>query len=117
MAAYVEGVTMTIQLSSAVLYGDSQPDFSILLSKGWGHPLGLGDEPLLGSLIKTFGRLRFQIVRHEYHSLKAKWPTYTEIYVHDTAEEDMTTLKGHNTPFSTANLLAAIVWLEQELEG
>jgi hypothetical protein len=108
---------MTIRISSVVLYGDSQPDSGKLLSKGWGHPLGIHDEPLERSLVKSFGNLRFQVVRHDHLSSRAQYPTYTEIYVsHVSDDEDKPILKGHGTPFSISELFASIVWLEEEFE-
>jgi len=109
---------MTIGISSIVLYGDSQPDFDNLRAKGWEHPLGLRDEWLENSLVKQSGDLRFQIVRHEFGSIrKANWEIYTEIYVHHVSnDENKPILKGHGTPFTTEDILAGVLWLEKELE-
>ena len=107
---------MTIKISSIVLYGDSQPDFDKLLAKGWEHPLGIHNESMERSLVKEFGSLKFQIVRHDHVIRRAQYPTYTEIYVHSTFDgENMVLLKGEGTPFSIAELFASIVWLEEEL--
>ena len=110
---------MTIKISSMVLYGDSQPDFGKLIANGWEHPLGIRELPLERSLVKEFGNLRFQIVKHEFMSnnLRALYNTYTEIYVHHSSDsEDKPILKGEGTPFSISELFASIVWLEEELE-
>jgi hypothetical protein len=98
---------MIIKISSVVLYGDSQPDFNKLLTKGWVHPLGIRDLLLERSLVKEFGSLQFQIVKHEFMSnnRRALYKTYTEVYVHHASDDEIL-LKGHGTPFSISELFA-----------
>ncbi len=93
-----------LKISTVVLYGDSQPDFTRLKARGWVNPLGLHDEPLGQSLTKSYGSLQFQVVQHGHKSPRAVFRTYTEIYLH------------HASEFTMVDLLGAVLWLQEELE-
>jgi len=71
-----------MELSTIVFHRDSQPNYEELKEKGWYHPLGLRNEPMLDSLIKDFGDYQIQIVHH--------FPTrdfsYTEAFLHSKSE-------------------------------
>ena len=107
---------MALMISSIVLHGGSQPDFNMLMVKGWEHPSGLQGESLERSLLKSYGDLRFQIVRHNFGQHRAEYETYTEIYVHHADDdENKPILKGHGAAFTTEEMLTGILWLESEL--
>jgi len=66
-----------MQLSSLVFHLESVPDFNKLIVKGWIHPLGLRDEELKDSLVKTFGQYQLQIINHKVRDWK-----WTEAYIY-----------------------------------
>lgn len=69
-----------MELSTIVFHMDSQPDYEKLKEKGWYHPTGFKDEPMLDSLIKDFGDYQIQIVHHH-----RGWD-YTEAFLHSKPE-------------------------------
>ncbi len=75
-----------MELSTIVFHMDSQPNFGRLRERGWYHPLGLRNEPLLDSLIKDFGDYQLQIVHHHSDRSVGVWE-YAEAFIHSKPEK------------------------------
>ena len=104
-----------MQLSSLVFHLESVPDFNKLIVKGWIHPLGLRDEELKDSLVKTFGQYQLQIINHKVRDWK--WTeAYIYIYIYIYSPSNKIQKKSEGKGMSLETVLEMIVNLYEELE-
>ncbi len=100
-----------MELSTIVFHMNSQPDFGKLKERGWCHPLGLRDEPMLRSLIKDFGNYQIQIVHH----FPTKEFSYTEAFLYSKPERSaMMKGEGKGMPLEVALDLISRIYKEVE---
>jgi len=100
-----------MELSTIVFHIDSQPNYEKLEEKGWYHPLGLRDEPMLSSLVKDFGPYQIQIVHH----FPSSDFSYTEAFLHSRPERPAM-LKGEGKGMSLEIALRLVSKLYEEIE-
>ena len=102
-----EGLGM--ELSTIVFHMDSQPDFEKLKRRGWYHPLGLRDEPMLSSLMQDFGDYQIHIVHH----FPSRDFSYTEAFLHSKPEKPvMLKGEGKGMPLEIALQLVKTLYKE-----
>jgi len=110
-----------MQLSSLTLYNSNTISFEVLKQLGWVHPLGLHNDPLERSLVKSYHNLQFQIVLHipvdHYAGLRCEETEcgWYGVFVHDKRDPAIVR-KSEGLPFSTTDIIEALVWFESELE-
>ena len=106
-------------LSTLTFHLLTLPNFDKLKKRGWEHPLGLHDEPLTKSLIKTFRHeyapgvtkdWQIQIVRHK----SLHWD-YAEAYIDDIPERPVMK-KGEGDRMSETVAVWLVGKLYEELE-
>lgn len=110
-------------LSTMTFHLSTPPNFDRLKQRGWVHPLGIRDEPLTSSLIKTFERYAYgqrgeeawrvwqiQIVRHR----SPHWD-YAEAYIHDIPERTVMK-KGEGEGMDCLTAVWLVRKLYEELE-
>lgn len=99
-----------MELSTIVFQMDSQPDFEKLKERGWYHPLGLRDEPMLDGLVKDFDGYQIMI----FHHFPSKDFSYTEAFLH-TKSERPAMKKGEGKGMPEVVALQLIVKLYEEI--
>ncbi len=109
-----------MQLSSLTLHTSTPISFESLERLGWVHPLGLHNDPLERSLVKSYHNLQFQIVLHipvdHYAGLRCEETEcgWYEVFVHDKRDPAICR-KSEGLPFSTMDIIEALTWFEEEL--
>lgn len=98
-----------MELSTIVFHMDSQPDFEKLKKRGWYHPLGLRDEPMLEGLVKDFGDYQIMI----FHHFPTSDFSYAEAFLHSKPERPvMKKGEGKGMPLEVALALIRKLYKE-----